>query len=128
MKYLGIDYGEKKIGLAIADLETKIATPYKILIDEADILAKISEIVQEENISKIIIGLPISLKGTMSKQTKLVINFINKLRNNFDLEIIEQDEKFTSIYAQRLLQGTKAKKFDDDVAAMLILQSYLDEL
>ena len=127
-KLLGIDYGERKIGLALADLETKIATPYKILTNSKDILAKISQICQREEIDKIIIGMPLSLKGTMSKQYKSVVNFINKLKKELDLEIIEQDEKLTSMYAQRLLKETKAKHLDDDVAAMLILQSYLDEL
>ena len=53
-KYLGIDYGEKKIGLAIADLETKIATPFKILTNDKNILAKISQICQGEDINKIV--------------------------------------------------------------------------
>lgn len=126
-KYLGIDYGEKKIGLAIADSETKIATPFKILNNPKDILAKISEICQEENIEKVIVGMPISLKGTLSNQTKSVLNFVNKLKNELYLDVVEQDEKLTSMYAQRLLRGTKAKHLDDDVAAMLILQSWLDE-
>jgi putative Holliday junction resolvase len=127
-KFLGIDYGASKIGLALADLETKIATPFKILIKEKNPIAKIKEICQQENIGKIIVGLPVGLKGTTSKQYKEVVKFINKLRQELDLEIIEQDEKMTSIYAQKLLKETKAKKLDDDVAAMLILQSYLDEL
>ena len=127
MKYLGIDYGSKKVGLAIADLETKIATPFKI-IKNKDILAKISEICKDDNIDKIIVGVPISLKGTMSKQSIEVIKFINKLKDKVDIEVIEQDEKLSSLYANKLLKETKAKGLDDDVAAMIILQSYLDEL
>jgi len=126
-KYLGIDYGASKIGLALADLETKIATPFKILIKEKDPIAKIKEVCEQENVEKIIIGLPVGLKGVDSKQYKNVVNFINKLKQEIGLEIVEQDEKMTSIYAQKLLRETKAKKLDDDVAAMLILQSYLDE-
>jgi len=127
MKYLGIDYGDKKIGLATADLETKIASPYKILFNNQNIISDIKNVCLNEEIDKIVIGLPISLKGTMSKQTENVIKFISKLRKNIDLEVIEQDEKYSSQYAQRLLRETKAKHLDDDVAAMLILQSYLDE-
>ena len=126
-KYLGIDYGASKIGLALADLQTKIATPYKILIKAKDPIAKIKEICRQENIEKIIVGLPAGLKGVDSKQYKDVVNFINRLKQELSLEIIEQDEKMTSIYAQKLLRETKTKKFDDAVAAMLILQSYLDE-
>jgi len=127
-KYLGIDYGASKIGLALADLETKIATPFKILLKEKDPIAKIKEICGQENIGKIIIGVPIGLKGIDSKQYKNTINFIDKLKQEINLEIIEQDEKLTSIYAQKLMRETKAKKLDDDVAAMIILQSYIDEM
>lgn len=127
MKYLAIDHGEKKIGLAIGDSETKIASPYKILGNDVYFLAKIREICQMENIDKIVVGVPISLKSTSSKQTKNVLNFIEKLKKNIDLEIIEQDERYSSSYAKNLLKEMKVKHMDDDVAAMLILQSYLDK-
>jgi putative holliday junction resolvase len=127
-KYLSIDYGANKIGLALADLQTKIATPYKILIKENNPCAKIREICEQENIGKIVVGLPVGLQGINSQQYKNVEDFINKLRQEINLEIIEQDEKMTSIYAQKLLQKIKGKKTDDAVAAMIILQSYLDEI
>jgi putative Holliday junction resolvase len=127
MKYLGIDPGDKKIGLAIADSEIKIASPYKILINNKNIILDIKNICSNEGIDSIIIGVPISLMGNQSKQTKNVLNFITKLRESIEIKIIEQDEQLTSQYAQRLLRETNAKKFDDDVAAMLILQSYLDK-
>jgi len=126
-KYLGIDHGDKKIGLAIADSETKIASPYKILFNNQNIIEDIKNICLNEEIDLVVIGVPISLKSTQSKQTKNVLDFISTLRKKLDLDIIEQDEKLTSQYAQRLIKETKAKKLDDDVAAMLILQSYLDE-
>lgn len=127
MKYLAIDHGEKKIGLAIGDSETKIASPYKILVNGINLLANIREIIHREEIDKIVVGVPISLKSTSSKQTKNVLNFISQLRNNIDLEIIEQDERYSSSYAKNLLKEMKVKHMDDDVAAMLILQSYLDK-
>lgn len=127
IKYLGIDYGASKIGLALADLETKIATPFKILIKEKNPIVKIKEICEQENINKIIIGLPVGLKGVDSKQYKNVVSFINKLKQEISLDIVEQDEKLTSIYAQKLMRETKVRKLDDDVAAMIILQSYLDK-
>lgn len=126
-KYLGIDYGANKIGLALADLETKIATPFKILIKEKDPITKIKEICDQENIVKIIVGLPVGLKGVDSKQYLNTASFIDKLKKKINLDIVEQDEKMTSIYAQKLMREAKTKKLDDDVAAMIILQSYLDE-
>jgi len=127
LKLLCIDYGAKNVGLAIADSETKMASPFKILKNSKDLLANISNICKEEEIDKIVIGVPLGLKGNKSEQYERVIIFIKKLKDKLDLPIIEQDEKLTSQYAQRLLKDTKSKHVDDDVAAMLILQSYLDE-
>ncbi len=126
MKYLAIDYGEKKIGLATA--ETSIASPFKVIENNSDLMTNISQIIQNEKIDKIVIGLPEGLQGNKSKQYQSVLRFIDKLKNEIDIEIITQDEKLTSSLAQTLLKGLKNKKADDDVAAMLILQSYLDEL
>ncbi|HDQ22584.1 MAG TPA: Holliday junction resolvase RuvX [Candidatus Uhrbacteria bacterium] len=128
MKYLGIDYGEKKVGLAIGDLETRIASPYKILINNKGLLEKIKDICVKEEISKIVVGLPLTLKSSTSKQTRSVLNFIEKLKKATYLEIIEQDERLSSVYAKSLLKEMKVKHMDDDVAAMIILQSYLDEM
>src|SRR4030042_3620401 len=127
-KLLAIDYGEKKIGLAIGDTETKIASPFRILVNNKELMDKLKEICQKEEIDKIVIGLPVGLKGTNTAQTKSVLNFIEKVKKVLGLEVIEQDEKFSSMYAQKLLKETKAKHLDDDVAAMIILQSHLDEV
>ncbi len=126
-KLLGIDYGEKKVGLAIADSEIMIASPFKILNNDKNVFANISEICQKEEIAKIVVGLPLTLKNSTSKQTKVVLNFIDKLKKITYLPIIEQDERFSSSYANNLLKEMKIKHMDDDVAAMIILQSYLDE-
>jgi putative Holliday junction resolvase len=127
-KLLAIDYGEKKIGLAIGDSETKIASPFRILVNNKELMDKLKEICRKEEIDKIVIGLPVGLKGTNTEQTKLVLNFIEKVKKSLGLEVIEQDEKFSSMYAQKLLRETKAKHLDDDVAAMIVLQSHLDEV
>ena len=127
-RLLGIDYGDKKIGLAIADLETKIASPFKILNNDKDTLTKIAEICQKENIEKIVVGLPLTLKSSTSSQTQAVLNFIGKLKGTTYLPIIEQDERLSSSYAKNLLKEMKVKHMDDDVAAMIILQSYIDEI
>jgi len=126
-KLLGIDYGEKKVGLAIADTETKIATPYKILINDKDLFEVIKDICLKENISKIVIGVPTGLRGIKSKQYEKVLSFISKLEIEIKLPLEQQDENLTSLYAKNLLKETKDRKKDDAVAAMIILQSFLDE-
>ncbi|MFA5188618.1 MAG: Holliday junction resolvase RuvX [Patescibacteria group bacterium] len=127
-KLLGIDYGEKKVGLAIADTETKIASPYKILTNDKGLFEAIKDICLEEEIGKIVVGIPTGLKGVKSAQYEIVKDFISQLKREFSMEIIAQNENLSSSYAQNLLQGTKSKGQDDAVAAMIILQSYLDEM
>ena len=126
--WLGLDYGARKIGLAIGDLETKIASPFKILVNGPKFESEIKAICQQENIAKVVIGLPQGMQGNKSEQYEEAINFGKKLHQTLGLEVIFQDEKLTSTYAQKLLQGTKAKGNDDAVAAMLILQGYFDKL
>jgi len=127
-KLLSIDYGEKKVGLAIADTETKIASPYKILTNGKDLLAKIKDICLKEEIGKIVVGVPLTLKSASSKQTNIVLKFIDKLRKATYIDIVEQDERLSSSYAKSLLKEIKVRHLDDDVAAMIILQGYLDEM
>jgi putative Holliday junction resolvase len=127
-KLLAIDYGEKKVGLAIADTETKIASPYKILTNDKDLLAKIKDICLKEEIGKIVVGVPLTLKSASSAQTKKVFNFIDKLKKATYIDVVEQDERMSSAYAKSLLKEMKVKHLDDDVAAMIVLQSYLDEI
>jgi putative Holliday junction resolvase len=127
MKILGLDYGEQKIGLAIGDLENKIASPYKILVNDESFLEKLKGICLKENIDKIVIGLPLTLKSASAKQVNIVLRFIEKLKKATYLEIVEQDERLSSAYAKSLLKEMKVKHLDDDVAAMIILQSYFDE-
>jgi putative Holliday junction resolvase len=127
-KYLAIDYGSKKVGLAIGDTETKIASPFKILESTSSLLDDLKAICQSEKIDKIVLGVPTGLKGVKSKQFEQVIVFSDKLKLALGLEVIQQNENLSSAYAQRLLQGTKAKGKDDAVAAMLVLQSYFDGL
>lgn len=107
MKYLGIDYGEKNIGLAICDNNLKIATPFGIVHS----LEEIKKIVQEKNIDKIIIGLPLGFRGE-TEQTRKTRDFAKNFKN---FEFV--DERFTS-------KMTK----NHASAATIILQDYLDML
>jgi len=124
MKYLGIDYGDRKVGLAIGDDEVKIASPYSVLVNNKKLLGELKQIIQQQGINQIIVGVPLGLNGSQSDQFRKVRKFILQLEEQIDSPIIEEDEKLTSAYAQRLGGG----KMDDDVAAMLILQSYFDKV
>ena len=119
MRLLGIDYGMSKIGLAIADDDSKMAVPFKIL-KEVDIdkqLELVLEIIKDENVDKVIIGLPTSLKQNRTDQTGITEVFVKALKEK-GIDIVTADERLSSKAAQSL--GVKE---DDAVAAMTILQS-----
>jgi putative holliday junction resolvase len=129
-KILGIDYGKKRIGTAIGFVQGKISIPQEVIenknFDFA--LEEIRRIVKEEDIDLIVVGLPISLSGeAKSDQLKEVQIFINKLSDNINLEVDKEDERLSSKEAGNLLLGSKGGK-RDDVAAMLILQSYMNKI
>ena len=120
MKFLGLDFGDKHLGLAIADSETGIASPFKVI---ANNISQLKKIIAEERIEKIIVGLPVG--GSQLIKTG---EFIELLKNNFDLPVEVADERFSTKFAGNLMKGNKKKKERDDaVTAMIILQSYLDK-
>ena len=134
-RILAIDYGEKKVGLALSDPLKIIAKPYKTIdnISDDKLIEDFNVIINEKNIDRIVIGLPLTMKNSFSKQTENVSEFINLLKNKVDIEIIIVDERLSSIEAKRSLvnQGIKTghnKKDVDMTAAALFLQSYLNQI
>jgi len=127
MKYLALDYGSAKIGVAIGDSETRIASPFIILKNDKNFLSNLKKIIKTEEIDELVVGLPQGLQSQESKQYQHVNYFVKLLKSELDKKIIVQDEKLTSKQAQTLLKGAKHKSGDDDVAAMLILQGFLDQ-
>lgn len=125
--YLGIDFGTSKIGLALADTETKIAYAHKTLNNDKDLLQKILEIIAQENVLKVIIGIPAYIN---KKEVIYVGERLGKIINKAaGVEVEYQDEMFTTKMAQANLieKGVKGvKKYDDQEAARIILQSWLD--
>ena len=130
---LGIDFGEKRVGLALSDRSNLIASPYKTLqyISENDLISEIKKIVIDKEIGVFVIGLPLNMKGEDSDQTKKVRRFKNLL-SILELPIIYEDERFSSIIARNSLvsQNVKTghnKSEIDRTAAAIILQQYLDK-
>ena len=130
---LGIDFGEKRVGLALSDRSNLIASPYKTLqyISENDLISEIKKIVIDKEIGVFVIGLPLNMKGEDSDQTKKVRRFKNLL-SILELPIVYEDERFSSIIAKNslVLQNVKTghnKSEIDRTAAAIILQQYLDK-
>ena len=130
---LGIDFGEKRVGLALSDRSNLIASPFKTInyINEIDLVEQLKIIVIENDIENFVLGLPINMKGEDTAQTKLVRKFKDSL-STLELPIIFEDERLSSISAKNslMLQNIKTghnKPEIDKTAAAIILQQYLDK-
>ena len=134
-RILAIDYGIKKIGLALSDPLKIIAKPFSTIdnISYEDCLIQLKNIIKEYSVNEIVVGLPITLKNTFSEQTNLVKEFIDSLKNDLIIKITTIDERLSSIEAKKSLiqQGIKTghnKKEIDKTAAAIFLQSYLNSI
>jgi putative Holliday junction resolvase len=140
MSILGIDYGAKKIGLALSDENEVLALPLEILINQnkSEILTRLKEICQSHQVTKIIVGVPLSLQAEKrdtffrpvdleNAQMKEVLDFIDWLKENISLPVEMEDERLSTKMANGLRKDLVKKGPDDAVAAMLILQTYLDK-
>lgn len=134
-RILGIDYGEKRVGIAISDALGIAAHPWGMLARDEKLFTSLSELVVSEHITTVVIGMPLTLKGEKGPKAQEVEGFIRELREmSEDLEIIEWDERFTTSMAQktlRLLEQKRSKRSNksgrvDAMAAALLLQSFLD--
>jgi putative Holliday junction resolvase len=129
MNVLGIDYGASRVGIAYGSPTVKIASPLEVIPNKGakEVIKRIEALVAEYSVKTLVVGLPLSLTGKETEQTDEVYVFVELLRDYFDLEIVLEDERFTSRSAQDLLKEAGGKKkSQDDVAAMLILQTYFD--
>ena len=132
MRILGIDHGTKRIGLAIADEDGTLAVPFGVLEHTGMpmVLAEVRRLIAQEEISRIVIGIPLSLDGDQqSDQEVLVRAFIDALRGAIDVPIETIDERFTTTEAAMIAGAVPRKQRvqKDEAAAAIILQAYLDQ-
>lgn len=128
MRLLGIDYGTKKIGLALGDTETQIASPIDVLRVDGSELVKIVNLITEEGVEELVIGVPLSAGAFHnSQQLKITRAFIEQVKVKTQLPVHEVDERYTSVESQRLQMEEGALADEDALAAMLILQAYFSE-
>lgn len=127
---LGVDYGRARIGVALGNARLKIATPIEIIEHENNfekVIVRLIELIEAECIELVVVGLPISNSGLDTQQTKEANSFIEALKIRIKIPIICEDERFTTRYANELRRG-RGDTARDDMAAMLILQSYFDRI
>ena len=129
MTVLGIDYGEKRIGISISDPNGIISLPQEPIFSEGiknDSLT-ISKIVEDKNIELIVIGLPLTLDGHHGFQAKIISNFEGELKKQTSKTIIKFDERLTTKQAKNeLKESKKARSKIDSIAASIMLQTFLD--
>ena len=136
MRYLGIDYGAKNVGLAISDQGGRMAFPFSVLHNDMSLLAKVYDICDKEKITAIVIGESIDMSGEKNKIMGSIEELKKNLETELDLPIYFEKEFMTSVYSgeqkfKNILQARKVKKGkemkDDSKAATLILQRFLEK-
>lgn len=135
MRFLSLDVGDKRIGLAVSDELGLTAQGLRTMerTRGGDEIFNLVKIIKDLEIAKIIVGLPRNMNGTYGPQAEKVREFINSLTQAHPIEVVYQDERLTTSSAQRvLLEGDvsrkKRKQVVDKIAAVFILQGYLDSL
>ncbi len=129
---LGVDPGERRTGVALADLETRWARPLEVIDGrERDPIARIVEIVTENDVDLIVVGRPVGLSGRAGPAVGAQQRFVADLRERASVAVEEFDERLTTVAAERRLREggasrAKRKEIKDAVAAQLMLQDYLD--
>ena len=127
--FLALDVGSRRIGLAMADSQVKIAVPFGWSENNENIVQEITELVLRHDIDTIVVGYPRNQSGEPTKQTEFVEEFVKQFEDiELDTEIVFQDESLTSVQAeQRLGNKIKDKGEIDAEAASIILQDFLEE-
>jgi putative Holliday junction resolvase len=125
---VGLDVGEKRIGVSVADIGVRIAVPLETIEVDGTEIQQITEIVLKEGADKIVVGYPRNQAGEATTQTEYVENF-TKLLKDIDATIVFQDESLTSVMAEQQLISYKKPYTKGDIdarAAAIILQDYLE--
>jgi putative Holliday junction resolvase len=136
MRYMGLDYGDKTVGVAVSDEMGITAQPYITITRERrnklrQTCKQIEDIIREKNIEIIVVGKPLNMNGTEGERIEETREFIEMVRRRTGLTVEELDERLTTVEADRILDATgvakeNRKEYIDKMAAAIILQTYLD--
>jgi len=133
MRYLGIDYGEKRVGIALSDPLGLTAQPRAFLANNKSLIAEIGDLLDEFEVTTIILGLPKDREGNDSAKALEVRAFAEKLKSAHPVDIVFKDERYSTKAVERHLIAAdvsrgKRKKVIDSAAAAFILQGFLDAM
>lgn len=136
MRYLGLDLGTRTLGISISDITKTIASAYKTIRfeenDYSSLLPILKEIIDEYQISKIILGYPKNMNNTIGDRANTTMEFKQMLEENLKVEVVMQDERLSTKEAHFYMikagmSRKKRKQKVDSLAANIILQTYLDK-
>lgn len=122
---LGLDYGEKRVGVALAHTVARLPRPATTLPNDSALLERIQELVRLEDVGLVIVGLPRGMDGGYTAQTRIAEGFADELKSVLPVPVVLADETLTSVDAESHLGEGYAKSDVDAVAASLILERYL---
>ncbi len=132
-RYLGIDFGQRRVGIAISDPTLTIAQPHSTIkyFSLKKLVIEIINLTKTYDINKIIVGLPLNLKGKDSIKTEEVRQFADLIKSHTDIPVMLFDERLTTVEVQKLLiqfgkKPSKSRNIIDQLAAQRILQTYID--
>ncbi len=131
MRTLGIDFGKKRVGIAVSDPLGLTAQPLDVLENNKHLITRIKEICKEKEVILIVIGLPKSLSGELNASARDVIDFSEKLKTRIDIPVEMYDERFSTSAVQQTFKQTgvserRGRSIVDKMAAAVILSDYLD--
>ena len=133
LRLLGLDVGERRIGVAVGDPEGIVVTPLTAILRSSldEDLRAVVRLAGDQGVRAVVVGLPISLNGRMGPQARLVQRFIHALARESPVPVYSQDERFSTAEAERLLREaghhpSREKGLRDSASAAVILRAYLD--
>lgn len=132
MRYMAIDFGDKRTGLAVCDADETMASPLSVLVGQGALAERIAEVIKTQQIDAIVFGLPLNMDGTEGGRVKIVRKFAEELAAYIDVPVHFHDERLSSFDAEGKFAGSELtrkqkKRRLDAVAAAAILQSFLDD-
>lgn len=135
MKIMGLDYGEARIGVAVSDALGLLAQPLETICekDRARQIEAVAKVARENNAERIVVGFPKHMDGTIGYRAQCTEEFAREVAQKLGVEYVMWDERLSSTEAHRMLEmggvsGKKRKTKVDKIAAVIILQGYLDSL
>jgi putative Holliday junction resolvase len=125
MRILGLDIGDKRIGVAVSDELEIISSPLEVIENDDKVAEKIKEIINKYKIKKVVVGIPYTLKGSAGYQAGKTIEFVDRILKNMNVEVDYADERYTTKIPMRLFKKYSKKKLIDRFSASIILEDYL---